>query len=1041
MDRIQALKEYFEKYLTTSIKHKRHHTESSTHQIQSKDEDFPKMQEEEHDVSLSNILCKEVPINFIINVAEISKEDTEIETADIAEKLFMGQIPPREEELALYLGIWEYVIVMPNPEKHPTKRHTITQAEASKVFKKAFYVSENSIDPEQKYCIKSDKRSFLKVFNRLRPHGDANKFFAYAQKSHSSRRITETISEPRDFLTLMRNVILVKLAFQLRLLTKMVLSSNSEYIYILIATTERVLEEEAARINYELQLEVSLTDYMSLEPCDTKLHPYFFSDIKSPKIKELLKKLQPFYAELLDPDVLNKLGKVYKTSNHKENRITKAQWESYCEYLDKLLMGYEMIPADMPIDLKKIYYRKLIINTLNDVNEDKNSNARLYTLWDRFKISQPLGAYTDFIRKRKAKGAYQISDLWRLYKINELGDRSKFKNIDRIKLLNSILGRQMSIPELKARGIIIDSFPIKNNWILYGKSDFPSPPISSYDSTHIEHLTRYEGLTKFSQPLYKKWDLKYFSTEIPMNGIKNYFGEKIAMYFGFLAHFTNMLILPGVIGAIIFIVQLSVGMDTSPILVINAIYCFFISVWATFFIEFWRRKEGSLAVLWGQLEYKHDEVPRPQYRGELRRSPINDDFNEEFFNPLKRMSFYMFGITVSTSVVLLILGMVAGITILRWQITESLTFNGFDFAGPVCSTLNAVQIQIFNSIYHNLAFKLTDMENHRTQSSYENSFIVKTYLFEFINNFNSVFYIAFVKSRLEGCIVDDGQRKVRKAGASCMNELYIQLGALFLVFFLKNIIELGLPWVQKNYKKKMQNRIQPTRNISLSDTALQDTTQAKPIHPSAQQSDLFEPIRVLIDDDINKSSYNERHVDGTLSDYQELAVLFGYMVLFNVAFPIAGLLSYVLLIIEMRVDRYKLLSLVKRPHPVGGKDIGTWCSIFNLISVMSLFTNPAIICFTSNTFETWNISGSTLYFIYAISVCLLILIRAWLRTSIPHIPEKYNIILKRHETIIEKYLRGDRDFNKYRLHTGNIEINPQLYARSYMNTYLSRREV
>jgi hypothetical protein len=59
-------------------------------------------------------------------------------------------------------------------------------------------------------------------------------------------------------------------------------------------------------------------------------------------------------------------------------------------------------------------------------------------------------------------------------------------------------------------------------------------------------------------------------------------------------------------------------------------------------------------------------------------------------------------------------------------------------------------------------------ENHRTDTSFENSRIVKVSLFQFINSYISLFYIAFIKGRhkvfdeMQYCINDD-----------CLGELYV----------------------------------------------------------------------------------------------------------------------------------------------------------------------------------------------------------------------------------------------------------------------------
>lgn len=47
--------------------------------------------------------------------------------------------------------------------------------------------------------------------------------------------------------------------------------------------------------------------------------------------------------------------------------------------------------------------------------------------------------------------------------------------------------------------------------------------------------------------------------------------------------------------------------------------------------------------------------------------------------------------------------------------------------------------------YHNLAIMLTNLENPRTQTEYEDSYTFKIFLFEFMNFYSSLIYIAFFK--------------------------------------------------------------------------------------------------------------------------------------------------------------------------------------------------------------------------------------------------------------------------------------------------------
>lgn len=85
--------------------------------------------------------------------------------------------------------------------------------------------------------------------------------------------------------------------------------------------------------------------------------------------------------------------------------------------------------------------------------------------------------------------------------------------------------------------------------------------------------------------------------------------------------------------------------------------------------------------------------------------------------------------------------------------------------------INLIVITILNYLYDYLAVFLTDLEYRRTQTEYDNSlsrkfcldyceicnsfiynffFAVKIYLFQFINYYSSLFYIAFLKGKWTG---------------------------------------------------------------------------------------------------------------------------------------------------------------------------------------------------------------------------------------------------------------------------------------------------
>ena len=89
-----------------------------------------------------------------------------------------------------------------------------------------------------------------------------------------------------------------------------------------------------------------------------------------------------------------------------------------------------------------------------------------------------------------------------------------------------------------------------------------------------------------------------------------------------------------------------------------------------------------------------------------------------------------------------------------------------EYAFPL---IHAVLVVAMDNGYQNIAIKLTNSENHRTELAFQDSLIVKLAVFQFVNNFSGLYYIAFAKKYVEGeCDFGVG---------NCMDELAMQMGS------------------------------------------------------------------------------------------------------------------------------------------------------------------------------------------------------------------------------------------------------------------------
>ena len=127
---------------------------------------------------------------------------------------------------------------------------------------------------------------------------------------------------------------------------------------------------------------------------------------------------------------------------------------------------------------------------------------------------------------------------------------------------------------------------------------------------------------------------------------------------------------------------------------------------------------------------------------------------EEPFVPISKLiQRYCLSVTCVLFMICLVIALVFGVIAYRVVLMMVLARSESTrkYSAPITSftaaSINLVVIVILGRVYAWVAVKLTDMECHRTDASYEDSLTVKMYLFQFVNYYSSVFYIAFFKGR------------------------------------------------------------------------------------------------------------------------------------------------------------------------------------------------------------------------------------------------------------------------------------------------------
>lgn len=573
-----------------------------------------------------------------------------------------------------------------------------------------------------------------------------------------------------------------------------------------------------------------------------------------------------------------------------------------------------------------------------------------------------------------------------------LAEESKiFRGVDRMKLIQMILsyggagGCGLDLRQLAEDDCILAYYPL-------------------HDFVELRALEA-NWLTVLSFP----WNQ-------PIDQIKNYLGEKVALYFLWLGLYDTWLMPAAVLGFIFWVTIAVNGNDPSSNSV--PIFAGLMGLWSALFLEHWKRLEKTTAMKWGMVGFEEEEQDRPQYYGEPVLSAIDGKPAKYFSRWVRSKRAFKSNLLIG-GMVLCVIGVVICIFAIRIAINfTGANIGGVGLAGVVSSILLALQIQFLNKFFGEAAIILNDQENHRTDTEYEDALIAKTFVFQFVNSFISLFYIAFIKpfmQEIDAC----------SHNGDCMSELQTTLGTIFLMRLISgNLMEVGLPMFKTFVNTRKQNQINEKSRRDHGVTDLQavphiseDGVELAPI-VGADMIEALEHKYEMSEVEIAFAMPAYDVMMGPFEDFAEMVIQFGYTTMFVAAFPLATVMSFANNYVEIRVDAWKLCHLFRRVEPRSIEDIGTWYVILEIVSNASIFINAAIVSFTAT--NTVNYTWVERIWIFILMASGLFAIRSTVAFFIPDVPVEVDIQLARQDYITGKVLDNieDEDENAHFSKTG-----------------------
>ncbi|XP_034039652.1 anoctamin-1a [Thalassophryne amazonica] len=505
----------------------------------------------------------------------------------------------------------------------------------------------------------------------------------------------------------------------------------------------------------------------------------------------------------------------------------------------------------------------------------------------------------------------------------------------------------------------------------------------TYTSAYPPHDGDIKGTESNDRKLlYEEWaSYSIFYKYQPIGLIRKYFGEKVGLYFAWLGVYTQMLIPAAIVGVIVFLYGCATVDDNIPSMEIcdprnnitmcplcdracsywklvtacgtarashlfdnpaTVFFSIFMALWAVLFMEHWKRRQMRLNYLWDltgfgeEEEEDHKDHNRAEYELRVSRKKAKLEQTTPKGEKVKltcvdRLPFYLTTVVMMCFMITVTFAITFGVILYRISIKAALHMSDYPVAREnvratvktTAAIINLIVIIILDEIYASIARWLTMLEVPKTDKSFEDRLIFKTFILKFVNAFTPIVYLAFFRGRLVGrpgnyLYVVGSYRMEECAHAGCLMELCIQLCITMLgkQLIQNNLFEIGIP----KLKKLIQKRKSDAKQVEDLEKTLQRHEKDHFLFPFT----------------------------GLSPEYMEMIIQFGMVTLFVASFPLAPLFALLNNIIEIRLDAKKFVTELRRPIAAKAKDIGIWYNLLRGLSKVAVIVNAFVISFTSD---------------------------------------------------------------------------------------------
>lgn len=654
--------------------------------------------------------------------------------------------------------------------------------------------------------------------------------------------------------------------------------------------------------------------------------------------------------------------------------------EEAVQILEKLYNAGKISPNDLAIKDETPQQWSLRVHALERIA-------------DRVPVHNRYPAYADFNTHPEKRHLYNTYPSVR--------GRTVFRSKDRIYLTKSILDTYFDFEMFADKGVVTSVLALHDSnrgedvtvdilykrWVEFWSVDaYAAGTVNVTDPEYHSDVP----VSIFKRPLAQ-----------PLENIRDYFGEKLALHFAWLGFYTNYLTYVFMFSAamcaiIVYRGYIDVvdGYDWA-----NYAYQLIVVFWSETFQNAWQQENTAINVKWGTTHLTSSEKVRPQFQGAgpLQRSKIDNSkiavFPEETRRMYQANSYLVIALAQIANLSLIFGFFYAEYVIIADGILDESIYLTWGVA-----IFHAFLLQYFAYIFPKFAQGLNDYENYRTDTEYENALIYKTLMFQVTNNFAAATFTIFGKGSLFGTCWED----------SCIIDLRLLLLSIVMVRMVITLWDMISPVLQMCFCSFYQEQTQRVAGAAKALAGAEGAEEDEEVGGggTAEETQNLTQSEEFEDDTQFLEEAAMREYKGTFASYSEAVLQFGFVSLFSCAMPILAVYALVENLLVLRLKAWRVCRS-RRPHVELAAGIGSWDLFVRVISYMGVVWGVGIQIFAGSNFTSSSTTTKTILFLATVQV-VLYLKTIWGATSETE-PEWVTTLKKRNEFVYNKYLVGFTD--------------------------------